>query len=340
MSIIPIILAGGSGTRLWPLSTAELPKQFANLLGGKTLFQRTVERISSFPDVAEIKVICNQKHTSLVAQQLENSGISNFNAILEPIGKNTAPAITIAALSVPKDTILIVLPSDHVIADVEKIHHAFEIGVQYAKRDCLVCFGVTPNRPETGYGYIKVGANQGEACKIEKFVEKPNLELALQYVAAKNYYWNSGIFMFRAGVFLQEMTQFAPDILACCEKVLENSIQEGNFLNLSAACFSPCRSDSIDYAVMEKTKRAVMIPFDVRWSDVGSWVSLWEHQEKDVNGNVLIGDIIAKDVTNSYVNASSRRVVVFGEKNQVIIETEGEVLVLAMDKCADLKNIF
>ena len=243
MVIIPVILAGGSGTRLWPLSTPELPKQFANLLGDKTLFQSTLERVCKFPGVNKIKIVCNQKHLGLVTQQLQDYDASKFDVILEPIGKNTAPAIAIAALSVPEDAILIISPSDHMIADVDKFHRALKIGAQCAELDQLVCFGVTPNRPETGYGYIKAGENTGAAYKIEKFVEKPNLELALQYVAAKNYYWNSGIFMFRAQVFLKEMAQFAPDILESCKKVLANSMQKDGVLSLSEEHFSQCRSD-------------------------------------------------------------------------------------------------
>lgn len=340
MVTIPVILAGGFGTRLWPISTAELPKQFANLLGDKTLFQNTVERICKFPGVNEIKVICNQKHAGLVSQQLQDFGISNFNAFLEPMGKNTAPAITIAALSVPEDAILIVLPSDHMIADVEKFHRALEIGMQCAEQNYLVCFGVIPNRPETGYGYIKIGEHQGEAYKIEKFVEKPNMELALQYIATQDYYWNSGIFMFRAGVFLKEMAQFAPDILDCCKKVLKNSVPEGNFLNLSAEYFSQCRSDSIDYAVMEKTSRAIMVPLDARWSDVGSWFLLWEQQNKDENNNVIMGDVVVHEVEGSYIHSTSRKVVAVGIKGHIIIETSDAVLIVPKEKHQEVKKIF
>lgn len=340
MVIIPVILAGGSGIRLWPLSTPELPKQFANLLGDKTLFQSTLERIYKFPGVDKIKIVCNQKHLGLVTQQLQDSEVSKFDAVLEPIGKNTAPAITIAALSVPEDTILIVFPSDHLIADIEKFHQALNIGLQYAAQDSLVCFGVVPSHPETGYGYIKAGEHKGAAYKIEKFVEKPSLELALQYVAAKNYYWNSGIFMFRAGIFLKEMAKFAPDILNCCKKVLANSLQKDGFLTLSKEHFAECRSDSIDYAVMEKTARAVIVPLDARWSDVGSWRALWECSCKDKNNNVIMGDVVAYEVEGSHIHATSRKVVAIGVKSYIIIETPDAVLVVPKEKCQEVKKVF
>jgi len=338
--IIPVILAGGSGTRLWPISTAELPKQFANLLGDKTLFQNTLERIYGFEGVAEIKVICNQKHIGFVSQQLQDSGISDFSVFLEPIGKNTVPAITIAALSVPEDAVLVVLPSDHIIADIEKFHQTLEIGVKYAKQGCLACFGVTPNRPETGYGYIKVGEDEGGGYKIAEFVEKPNLELAVQYLATKDYYWNSGVFVFSAGVFLQEMAQFSPDILSCCKKVLEHSVQEGKFLCLSAEHFSQCRSDSIDYAVMERTKRAIMIPLDARWSDVGSWFLLWEHNSKDENNNVIMGNVVVHEVEGSYIHSTSRKIVAVGVKDYIIVETSDAVLIVPKEKHQEVKKIF
>ncbi|MEI8054777.1 MAG: mannose-1-phosphate guanylyltransferase/mannose-6-phosphate isomerase [bacterium] len=336
MAIVPVILAGGFGTRLWPLSRKQNPKQFSYLFGEQTLFQQTLNRISDLQGTADQVVICNSSHYGLVIDQLRSIGVSKAQVILEPIGKNTAPAVAIAAfklLAQGSDPLLLVLPSDHAIASVSKFHESVAIAKKYAEQNFLVCFGVIPSRPETGYGYIEFGEllNNGDAYKISKFTEKPNIELANQYVASDKYYWNSGMFMFRASVYLQELKRNALDIYQVCEDI--------DAFEIDSEKFSTCRSDSIDYAVMEKTKNAVAVPLDIGWSDLGSWQALWEFCEKDDNGNVVIGNVDTKNMRNSYVHATKRKVVALGVADCIIVETSDAVLVVSKDYCQDVKLV-
>lgn len=367
--IIPIILAGGSGTRLWPLSNKKLPKQFAKLLGDESMLQMTLNRLYGIPDLLPPIIITNVNYQDLVEEQL--TAIKDKQIILEPIGKNTAPAIAIAAMHAcilqnqkskiinidqskrckilenAEDPILLVIPADSAIADIKAYQQAIINAVTFAKNGKLVCFGVIPNRPETGYGYIKFDNDY----KIQQFVEKPNLELAKKYLSEGNYYWNSGMFMFHAKLYLAELAQFAPDIFANCAEVIANSDYQNNLLQLSADDFAACRSDSIDYAVMEKTKNGFVVPLDAGWSDIGSWQGLWEYKisnqnlisdNNDINTNsknIIVGNAFTHDVTNSYICASNRKVVVIGIDNCAIVETEDAVLVMNKNCKLDLNKI-
>jgi len=377
--IIPVILAGGIGTRLWPLSRRECPKQFAKLFGDRTLFQDTLIRINSLYDhdmVAPI-VICGYEHRDMVLQQLAELNITNAYLILEPVGRSTAPAVAVAAMLVLRlfaDASLLVLPADHAIASVDQLHDAILIAEQYALADYLVCFGVKPTTPATGYGYIKIGepveleglvdsvssvttdmgsadyvANfaSGNGFLVDHFVEKPNQEVALGYLQSQQYYWNGGMFMLRAQSYLDELRFFAGDIFNACQNVVASMVDEsdvsgitGNHVfRLGIEEFAACRSDSIDYAIMEHTKKAVVVPLVAGWNDVGSWLSLWEHGAKDVAENVTIGDVVAKDSVGSYIHATNRKIVVLGVENYVVVETKDTVLIVPKDRCQEIKGI-
>lgn len=344
MAIVPVILSGGFGTRLWPVSRQQNPKQFVRLIGEKTLFQQTLSRVCSLPEIATPIVICNSSHCDLVNEQLRSIGIDKAQVILEQIGKGTAPAVAIAAFKLRVqglDPLLLVLPADHVITNVSVFHESIAIAKKYAEQNLLVCFGIVPNRPETGYGYIEFGrCLDNRVHKISKFVEKPNIELAKEYVLSGKYYWNSGIFMFNASSYLQELKQNAPDIYQVCEDIVyNNSNLLEEVFEINSEKFNTCRNDSIDYAVMEKTKNAVVISLDTSWSDLGSWQALWEFGEKDSAGNVIIGDVNVKGSSNSYIQATKRKVVALGITDCVIVETPDAVLVVAKDHCQNVKLI-
>jgi mannose-1-phosphate guanylyltransferase/mannose-6-phosphate isomerase len=345
--LIPVILAGGSGTRLWPLSRNECPKQFLNLCGDKTLFQQTLERIRTLPHIGAPIIVCNQGHKHLVLEQLQAIGITDAQLILEPCGRNTAPAAALAALSALKvhaDATLLILPSDHVIAEEAKLHQAIDTARQCAANNYLTCFGITPTHPETGYGYIKKGPNlkdnlAGGFC-IERFVEKPSLDVAKEYLQSKQYFWNSGMFMFRAAQYLQELKKFALDIFASAQDVAEHSLTQDNITLLPEELFAACPSKSIDYAVMEHTKHAAVIMLDAGWSDLGSWHALWEASAKDENNNVLLGDIFTDDTKQSYIHATTkRRIVTLGIKDCIIVETQDAILIADKAHCAKISNI-
>ena len=334
--IIPVILSGGSGTRLWPLSRKLHPKQFIELVGSNTLFQEAILRLPEF--VEEPIVVCNEEHRFLVAEQLRQVNKSASSIILEPIGKNTAPAIALAALKSirdNKDAILLVLSADHLIQDIEKFHQAISVAKKQAKQDKLVVFGISPNKIETGYGYIKANTPQNENYyDVDEFVEKPNYNAAQKYVDSGNYFWNSGMFMFKASVYLDELDKYEPDILSACKKSYQTEYHDLDFTRLNKDEFLRCPSQSIDYAVMEKTKNAVMVGLDASWSDVGSWSALWDSQPKDDNNNLVSGDVILNEVSNSYIySASNRLVSVVGVNNLVIVDTQDAILVI--DKSQD-----
>jgi mannose-1-phosphate guanylyltransferase/mannose-6-phosphate isomerase len=334
--IIPVILSGGSGTRLWPLSRKLYPKQFIELIGDTTLFQEAILRLPKF--VENPLVICNEEHRFLAAEQLRKIGRSASNIILEPIGKNTAPAIALAALKVIRestDAILLVLSADHLIQDVDKFHQAIEFANQQAVQDKLVTFGITPNKIETGYGYIKASISQSKNYyDIAEFVEKPNYDTAQRYVDSGDYFWNSGMFMFKASVYLDELDKYEPDILSACKKSCRTELHDLDFIRLNRDKFLRCPSQSIDYAVMEKTKNAVMVALDAQWSDIGSWSALWDSKPKDKNNNLIAGDVILDKVNNSYIHSASNRLVsVIGVSNLVIVDTQDVILVA--DKSQD-----
>jgi mannose-1-phosphate guanylyltransferase / mannose-6-phosphate isomerase len=355
--IIPVILSGGSGSRLWPMSRELYPKQLLPLVSDRTMLQETVARLEGLPELGNPMVICNEQHRFMVAEQLRQVGADPATILLEPVGRNTAPAAALAALqagAAGEDPLLLVLPADHVIRDAAAFRAAAQAGAALAEAGKLVTFGIVPAKAETGYGYIKAGealeavspAENGTPrpspftpYRVQAFVEKPDLATAERYVAAGDYYWNSGMFLFRASVYLEELERFAPAMLAACKKALEKAQQDLDFVRLDAEAFAACPADSIDYAVMEKTTAAAVIPLAAGWSDVGSWSALCEVAQADAAGNVLVGDVLAADSRNSYLHASSRMLATVGVEDLVVVETADAVLVASKDRVQDVKQI-
>ncbi len=343
--IIPVILAGGSGTRLWPLSRALYPKQMLDLVGEHTMLQDTVLRLRAYPGMSAPIVICNQNHRFLAAEQLRAIGVAPRAIILEPVGRNTAPAVAVAAVQAAglDDAALLVLPADHFIAQVDRLHAALTVAEHFARRDHLITFGVVPRSPETGYGYIRKGRplldGGFEALQIAAFVEKPDQATAAAYVASGDYCWNSGMFMFRAALVLAEMERLAPEIVAACQKAVAEGREDLDFMRLGEAAFSACPSDSIDYAVMEKTDRGVMVPLDAGWNDLGSWEALWQVGSKDAARNVIQGDVLVHDVRNSYLKATSRLVAAVGLVDHIVVETADAVLIAPRRRVQDVKAL-
>lgn len=342
--IIPVLLAGGVGSRLWPVSRELYPKQFLPLVDQQySMLQQTYQRLEGLPALGAPIVICNENHRFLVAEQLRQLQQA-ATILLEPQGKNTAPAAAVAALQAlkaDKDALILVLPADHVISQPAAFLEALELGVPLAKDGKLVTFGIVPSAPETGYGYIQRGSAlaQSGGFSIEQFVEKPNLDVAEKYVASGEYYWNSGMFLMSAQAYLDELKSHCPEMRSACEKALESATQDMDFFRLDAAAFAASPSDSIDYAVMEKTSRGAVLPLDCGWSDVGSWSTLWEVQDKDEQGNVVRGDVMLEDVKNSYVRSGSKLVSAVGLDNVVVVETKDAVLVADKSRVQDVKNI-
>ncbi|MCP5124076.1 MAG: mannose-1-phosphate guanylyltransferase/mannose-6-phosphate isomerase [Gammaproteobacteria bacterium] len=342
--IIPVILSGGSGARLWPLSRETYPKQFLPLVDQNTMLQNTALRVAGLPDVAAPLVVCNEEHRFMVAEQLRAVGIHPAAVILEPVGRNTAPAVAIAALHVQScndDPLLLILPSDHVIADVDGFRAAVRQVTSPAEAGQLITFGIVPTAPETGYGYIQAGAPWADSgiCKVDRFIEKPDAATAQSYVASGHYYWNSGMFMFSASAFLAELERFAPAMLSACQQALATDRADTDFLWLGREAFAACPKDSIDYAVMEKTDHALVMPLAVGWNDVGSWSALWAVGERDQDGNIERGDIISIDTRDSYIDAASRLVATVGVEHLVVVETADAVLVAGKDQVQDVKAV-
>jgi len=342
--LIPVILSGGSGTRLWPLSRELYPKQLLPLVGQRSMLQETVARTEGLPDAAPPIVVCNEHHRFMVAEQLRELGSAPQAIVLEPQGRNTAPAAAIAALlasgsSADHDPVLLVLPADHVISDVTAFQNAVAAGRSAAESGSLVTFGVVPDRVETGYGYIHRGQNAGHAFKVAKFVEKPDAATARAYVDSGEYYWNSGMFMFRASVYLAELGRHAPVMLAACRATLAAAGRDLDFLRLPAQEFAACPSDSIDYAVMEKTGLAVVVPLAAGWSDIGSWSALADALPRDPEGNVTAGDVLVEDASGCYLHSTSRLIAAVGLRDHVVVETKDAVLVAPRDRVQDVKEL-
>jgi mannose-1-phosphate guanylyltransferase/mannose-1-phosphate guanylyltransferase/mannose-6-phosphate isomerase len=393
--IVPVIMSGGAGTRLWPLSRELYPKQLLPLVNDATLLQETQLRLKGLQNLAEPLVVCNESHRFMVAEQLRQVGCPAGAIMLEPVGRNTAPAVAVAALQAlgaGDDPILLVLPADHVIVDAETFRGAVVVGAELAGAGKLVTFGIVPTKAETGYGYIRAAerlecssqfsviscqldkdchsssvtchlcedqnrysspvichlektkdqgqrTNDSAAFPVAEFVEKPDQATAESYLASGDYYWNSGMFMFRASRYLEELEKFAPEMLACCREALGKAQRDLDFVRLDAAAFAACPKDSIDYAVMEKTADAVVIPLDAGWSDVGSWSALWEVGQSDVEGNVVRGDVLTHDSRNCYLHSTGRMVAAVGLEDHVVVETADAVLVARRDRAQDVKAI-
>lgn len=340
--IVPVILSGGSGTRLWPLSRKHYPKQFIPLTGERTMFQYTLERVSALQEQAPVVVVCNQEHRFMVAEQLRECTDAEARILLEPVGRNTAPAVAVGALEAlqgSEEAILLVLPADHMIQDQDAFLAVVERGYKAAVAGNLVTFGIVPTRPETGYGYIKAQKIEGSARPVERFVEKPDLETAQSYIDSGEYFWNSGMFMFRADRYLLELEELEPEMLAACRAAYEGASRDLDFIRLDAEAFAASTSNSIDYAVMERTQHAVVVPLDAGWSDVGSWDALQEVSPADELGNVTIGDVLPDGSTNCYIRAESRLVATVGLHNHVVVETPDAVLVADRDSVQDVKAL-
>ena len=349
--IIPIILAGGTGSRLWPLSRKTFPKQFLNLLDSEdTMLQKTYKRIEKLDDIYRPIVICNEEHRFIVGHQMEEINIEPLEILLEPEGRNTAPAITIAALKVLdifKDTnidpILLILSSDHQIKDIKKFHLAIKNSIGEALKDNLIIFGVPPTHPATGYGYIKseiqLEHNEYSAIKVDSFIEKPDSKTAGKFIKDKKYSWNSGMFVFKATAILTEIKRFAPEILKNCEQCIDKSKKDLDFLRLEKRSFLNCQDVSIDISVFEKTKKAFVIPLSCGWDDLGSWESIWKMSKKDHNGNSKSGSVLTDETKDSLIISKEKLVVGIGLDNLVIVETKDAVLVANKNDSQKVKNI-
>lgn len=340
--LIPVILSGGSGTRLWPLSREALPKQFLKLTSEHSLLGETLLRTRDLQDVAAPILVSNEEHRFVVAATVQQVMPGPADILLEPVGRNTAPAIALAALQAllrSEDAILLVLPSDHVIRDNQRFADAVVIASRAASEGRMVTFGIVPDCPHTGYGYIKKGTAHDAWFDIAEFVEKPSLDRANTYVDSGDYLWNSGMFVFQARRYIEVLEKFQPDMLRQCRAAFEKRQQDLDFTRIDKAAFTACPSDSIDYAVMEKTDVAVVVPLDAGWSDVGSWTALWEINPQDENGNVVRGDVIVEQVKNSYIHSEGRLVTALGIEDCIIVDTDDAVLVASKDRVQDVKKI-
>jgi mannose-1-phosphate guanylyltransferase / mannose-6-phosphate isomerase len=341
--LIPVILSGGVGSRLWPVSRELYPKQFLPLTGQGSLLVQTLQRAAAIDSVSAPIVVCNDEHRFLVAEQLRQGGVKAAAILLEPEGKNTAPAVAVAALralALDADATLLVLPADHVIQQPEVFAAAVARGLAATAEGYLVTFGIVPTAPETGYGYIQAGAVWRDGVhQLKQFVEKPDLDTAKKYVQSGEYVWNSGMFLMRADAYLAELQTYAPTIHAAARKALDAAHSDLDFMRLDKAAFALSPSDSIDYAVMEHTRKGMVIPLACGWSDVGSWSSLWEVEDKDADGNVLNGDVLVHEVNASYIRSESRLVAAIGVDDIVVVETSDAVLIANKSRVQDVKHI-
>ena len=343
MKITPIILCGGSGTRLWPLSRKQHPKQYLPLISDNTMLQETILRLRGLDNLTDPIIVCNAEHRFLAAEQCQQIDITSPTILLEPVGRNTAPAIAAAALQSLKKTdnaSLLILSADHDIQDVEAFHRAINIASQQAQGGKLTTFGVVPTDANTRYGYIKASQEAIDgAYKVEVFVEKPDLKTAERYLEKGNYLWNSGMFMFKAETFISELTTHSPEIITSVNNAINNAKYDLDFIRLSKKAFELSPSDSIDYALMEKSNNVVVVPLDARWSDIGAWPALHDVGKKDANGNVFKGDVIAKDTTNTYINANHHMVATIGIDNLIVVDTHDATFIASQDKAQEVKSI-
>lgn len=342
--ITPVIMAGGAGSRLWPLSRELYPKQFLTVTGEQSMLQQTVARLSNIEHSSPV-LICNEEHRFVAAEQMRLGDYEHGGIILEPVGRNTAPAIALAAIQAlnnsakGEEPILLVLAADHVIENVKAFEDSVIKALHFAQQGKLVTFGIVPTAPETGYGYIKSGKQNGEAFSVSEFVEKPDLTTAKKYLENGSYYWNSGMFLFKASRYLEELEQFSPEMLDICQKAIATPSTDMEFIRVDKAIFETCPDDSIDYAVMEKSKEVVVVPLDAGWNDVGSFSALWDVLEKDENKNVIKGDVLTVDSTNNYIYAENQLVATVGVDDLVIVQTKDAILVANKNKVQDVKKI-
>ena len=348
-NIIPVIMCGGSGTRLWPLSRAQFPKQFLPLVNDTSMLQDTLDRLPSRHQAPVF--ICNEDHRFLVAEQVKQTNNTKATILLEPKGRNTAPAVALAALNAltaDEDPLLLVLAADHVIKDIEKFHQAISAATVAAVKGKLVTFGIVPTHAEIGYGYIQKGnkhkeqqdaQQENDIYQVAKFVEKPNIETAQGYLESGDYLWNSGMFLFKASRYIEELEKFRPDILSVCRASMAKVEKDLDFTRPDRESFLQCADESIDYAVMEKTADAIVVPLDAGWSDVGSYSALWEVCQQDAQHNVIKGDVIAHDTSNSYIHSQNKLIATLGVDNLVVIDTPDAVLIANKDKVQNVKEI-
>ena len=343
MKIIPVIMSGGSGTRLWPLSRKQYPKQYLPLFGERTMLQETILRLRGLDGLSAPVIVCNEEHRFIVAQQCQQINVASPTILLEPVGRNTAPAIAAAAIvvgKISKNALLLVLSADHVIQDVGEFHKAIGAALFQAQQGKLVTFGVVPREANTGYGYIKVNLDEhAESYQVEEFVEKPDSANAKSYIAEGNYFWNSGMFMFKASTLVDELGKYSPNIVNSMKEAVNKARKDLDFLRLDEKSFEASPSDSIDYALMEKSDTVVVVPLDAGWSDVGSWSALSDIGDKDSNNNVVKGDVLAIETTNTYVNAQHHVVTTIGVENLVIVDTPDATFIASREKAQDVTRI-
>lgn len=345
MKLYPVILSGGSGSRLWPLSRAALPKQLLPLITEQTMLQETVLRVADWDEIAAPLIVCGNDHRFLVAEQLRQIGVTPTAILLEAEGRNTAPAVAAAAnylLALDPDALMLVLPADHLILDPDAFHNAVLRAANALDTNALATFGIVPSSAETGYGYIRRGAAidaSDRIFKVEKFVEKPELAIAQGFIADEHYSWNSGMFLFRADTYLAELERLQPEMAACCKTAVNEACGDLSFCRLNEAAYAACPAQSIDFALMEHTQQAIVIPVDIGWSDVGSWSALSDMQDGNAEENVLQGDVYTDNVQNSLIRAESRFVAVIGLDNVVVVETKDAVLIVNKDQVQRVKNV-